>query len=106
MMPLLEERTVRFRRGLTVSENASEVVSLGAGAPGGEQLEPVVAQDAQAQLDGSAATGVASMSNLLAANSLGGRSGGWSPCPGHPWGPCEYAGATTVQPGWSKLAKW
>ena len=30
MLPLLKERTVRIRWGLTVSEDESEVVSLGA----------------------------------------------------------------------------
>ena len=81
MLPLLEERTVRFRWGLTVSENVSEVVSLGAGPPGVEQLKPVVAQDAQAQLDERAATGVSGMSNLLTANPLRGGPGRGPPSP-------------------------
>ena len=81
MLPLLKERTVRVRWGLTVSEYESEVVSLGAGPLGGEHLEPIVAQDAQAKLDERAATGVASMSNLLAANPLRGGPGGGPPSP-------------------------
>ena len=81
MLPLLEERTVRFRWDRTVSEKESEVVRLGAVPPGGEQPETVVAQDAQAELDESAATGVASMTNLLAANSLRGGPGGGPPTP-------------------------
>ena len=91
MLPLLEKRTFRVRWSLTVSEDDTEVACLGAGPPGGEQLQPIVAQDAQSKLDERSGPGVAGMPDLLSSDPLWGGTRGSPPFPDYPWGPYECA---------------
>ena len=81
MLPLLENSAFRIRWRLTVAEDDAEVSSLGEGPPGVQQLHPVVAQDAQAQLNEGAATGESGMPYLLTANPLRGGPGCGSSSP-------------------------
>ena len=55
------------------------MTSLGAGPPGGKQLKPIVAQDAQTQLDECSGPGVAGMPNLRSSDPLWGGAGGSPP---------------------------
>ena len=75
MLPFLEKGAFRIRGRRKISEEDAEVTSLGAGPPGGKQLKPIVAQDAQTQLDECSGPGVAGMPNLRSSDPLWGGKG-------------------------------